>query len=553
MMKKLKNLNLNKLLPTNSENLNDSQRAGVKRSILAFRTITTLLGKIQERSLTSDNALRPTSDAERDQLGILNALATVCVMNGKYIVATIRSGPGASQDLRVLATVVREQPQKDLEASATLPRRVGYQFLINRNPRRDTVVGNTDLIFTDAKNPHLEIFPNDSEQAAMDKLMKYVYERWWVLLCNITVIHADVICTRSGESLESHIWNLMNLLSLPVQGEELRKVFESYVVATCFPKILERLNHQTISQPYFSSLQQLKSFEFKEGPSEEIRKSRKSQEKNDSLLLSSLLLRQQLSNKYPALTKLAKQDAAKEPYTLYSKDTYLEFHLLLIDLLSSFKKAVQGLSDSRGNSDKREPGSTVFRSHVTNVMTNGYMLLRMVQGYAITQHLKSIAPSLIDHRRKESMNSTMSYKSTDEQTEDLDMELPIGKDGQPEPVWKSYLDWLRLILAHIHSVEVLVRFVSSPHFPQKNISIKILTSPNVGREKLPWKEVLQNYIPVGLEMTNETIIKSLSEGISLNPELTVKLIMDFRSTFQIFTGTEALLRDAKCLLPYIEI
>ena len=146
----------------------------------------------------------------------------------------------------------------------------------------------------------------------------------------------------------------------------------------------------------------------------------------------------------------------------------------------------------------------------------------MVLGSGITQHLKNLAPSLCDHRQKEPANSTMAEGEAvdlNEQTEDQDMDLlqirlgVIGGNSQPQPLWKSYLDWLRLILAHFNAVEVLLKFVTGPNIRAKAIPVKILISPNVERQMLPWQKVLSDlkFFPQGLGLSNEEILKSLSE------------------------------------------
>lgn len=117
------------------------------------------------------------------------------------------------------------------------------------------------------------------------------------------------------------------------------------------------------------------------------------------------------------------------------------------------------------------------------------------------------------------------------------------------------MDWLTLILAHFNTVEIiLVCFIGKLElgtlYHTQNISIRILTLPNVGGEKLPWNGVLKNpkFFPVGLGRTNEGIIKHLFNGI--DPELTVNVVKDFLVTFEKFTATQALSPD--CLLPYVE-
>lgn len=369
------------------------------------------------------------------------------------------------------------------------------------------------------------------------------------------IADSDILCNRSGETLESHIWNLTKLLVLPDPGDDLL----GYVVATCFPKIFHRLNHR-LSKPYFATLKQVKIGELVEVPSHDFESESisQSQQTNDKLLLASLLLLD-LSVDFPALTEQATRAEAGKPYVLYTKNTCWEFHQLLVKLLESFKEAVEGLSTSRGKPAKREAGSPGFQEHLKKAISYGYALLRLAQGSAISKHLKNLSPSLTDHRRQgreiptmakedsEAMDSTM---TDDDQDMDL---LHIQPDDQPQSVWKSYLEWLMLILAYFNAVEILVQFVGSPHHDALSISIKILISPRVGQDKLKWKELLKNpkYFPDGPEMNNEAIIKNLSTG-SLKPDVALNVVEEFLKIFERLTKTEDPTLDSRCLSPYIE-
>ena len=72
-----------------------------------------------------------------------------------------------------------------------------------------------------------------------------------------------LIYNRSGETFESHIWNLTKLLVLP---DSAKKELLPYVVATCFKKIKRRLDDRSVSMPYLTSLQQVNIFEFELSP-----------------------------------------------------------------------------------------------------------------------------------------------------------------------------------------------------------------------------------------------------------------------------------------------
>ena len=71
----------------------------VKENILAFRTITQLLAEIQQHSLISSDNLKAQSDAEEEELSILDALATVIAMDRE---CTANHPPG--EDLKIFAS-----------------------------------------------------------------------------------------------------------------------------------------------------------------------------------------------------------------------------------------------------------------------------------------------------------------------------------------------------------------------------------------------------------------------------------------------------------------
>lgn len=142
-----------------------------KENILAFRTITTLLSKIQQQSLTSEGDLGPKTEAQRQELSILSALATVIVMD-KEVVATVVDHPKGGE-LGILAC---QQPTA--ETSSTLGSSL-FRFLINKNPRRDTKVINTGPFLSNPTNPRI---PSDLDPAAQSQqLIEYIHKRWWVL------------------------------------------------------------------------------------------------------------------------------------------------------------------------------------------------------------------------------------------------------------------------------------------------------------------------------------------------------------------------------------
>ena len=149
-----------------------SDDASLKESIRAFRTITTVLATIQQRSSipTSDN-LRPKSDPERHELSVLNALTTVLVRVNEVIAAVTSRQPGNEGPTIFACQQSKNEPTT---TSSSLP-----QFLINMNPRKDTVVSNNLLALSDPSNPNA--LWDDLDPETPRKLIEYVRKGWWVL------------------------------------------------------------------------------------------------------------------------------------------------------------------------------------------------------------------------------------------------------------------------------------------------------------------------------------------------------------------------------------
>jgi hypothetical protein len=285
---------------------------------------------------------------------------------------------------------------------------------------------------------------------------------------------------------------------------------------------------------------------------------------NDASLLKSLAppitseLHAQLLAKVPKLAALAAarvnaQD--KEPFTLYTEDTCMEFHQLLILLLESFRDALQLLSNSRGQA---EEAPEEFKKQLRHVLFYGYVLQRMSKGFAIERHLTTIQDLLDDHRRMDARmgeeqevdHGLMDASMEEEEEEDAELlevqPTAVWNKGQRQPLWKSYRNWLRLILVHINSVEILVSYVTSNWFRYQAISIKILVSPARGGFMLPLQKLLQSqWFPLwsghgGISpVTNDDIISFLAQLRPPIPANAVDAINVLMRTLKKFTNIEA--------------
>jgi len=273
----------------------------------------------------------------------------------------------------------------------------------------------------------------------------------------------------------------------------------SYVIAACYRKILCQFSHLSFSVPYQDTLKclDITTVTFHASSVE----AKPMMIESDQLLLSLFTttdLGVTLISAFPKLHQQVNSMELKQPWVLYNGNTYQEFHKRLCTLLDSFGKSLQALSEARGqtgNSKVSVAGSVEFKACVGHVMFYGNALQCIAMGSAIDSHLQNLEPLLNDHHR-------LDLKKVDVEDSDLDvvdsdlavLTQPMVKemDKPPQPLWKSYKEWLVLMLAHLNAVETLVDYVTGPFFHGRSISIKILVSPEVPRTIFPWETLLSN-------------------------------------------------------------
>jgi hypothetical protein len=107
---------------------------------------------------------------------------------------------------------------------------------------------------------------------------------------------------------------------------------EYYVIAAAFPKMLSRMNNHPISICYLACLIKVRTFEFTEQPL--IAPMRADNRSRDQIFLDVIPdLADHVSTNIPNLKQVAKVAKAMEPFEVYTKDTCVEFHMLLCKLL----------------------------------------------------------------------------------------------------------------------------------------------------------------------------------------------------------------------------
>lgn len=263
-----------------------------------------------------------------------------------------------------------------------------------------------------------------------------------------------------------------------------------YVIATCYEKMIQRLRHKTLSLPYSESLKGL-------NPSKFVAHSEPAspaEADNDRLFLLKvvLLAHDKFDTKTPNLVKTAKLAEANKSFELYTEDTYMEFHNLLNELLRRFRDNLLELAKCRGKSKYSSAALPAFEKQVTLVMGSGYALHKIAKGSALRMHMHAIASQLEQARLQAGISKSM--PAPGEEDEELDEELVavqpfVNISGIVTPLWRSYVDWLRLMVAHFDAVDILVTYVTGTNLQDRRISVRILVAPPVDKRKLLWREL----------------------------------------------------------------
>ena len=289
---------------------------------------------------------------------------------------------------------------------------------------------------------------------------------------------------RGTELFATHAWILKSLLR---QSKFHLEILQLYVVAADFKKMLSRMNH-AVSTHYLACFQRVKSRTFE--PIGEV--ATKPFDINDTLFLDAI----------PILAELAD---TKIP-NLKNKETWMEFHGLLCELLERFHHSLKDLKDiEKLKVKKRKEDAQIGQSDWKEIMDQlgkvlaiGQALRAIVRGSSITAHLATISPFLEVKTGKHWPLATESEPSED----DAEFHLlePYSTDAHSEPLlpWKSFHDWLRLMVHHFDAIHVLDHHLMSLNSPSPiNISIKILYPSLPDGKMLPWKRLLENekYFP----------------------------------------------------------
>jgi len=294
-------------------------------------------------------------------------------------------------------------------------------------------------------------------------------------------------------------------------------------------KIKRRITNKHVSQPYIESLQKVTTVPIpseshqNSGPTEDV--------KHDRLLLKFIdTLGHILHTETPNLLALAKVNSPTFP--IYNDKTCMEFHGLLLELLNCFEKAVIDLCNLSGLNKKP---SSQFANTLAGAHIYGYGLLKLARSQAFGMHMENIGPLL------KKLHHTMPVPASnaeapdegpkDKELEDEELEveeelqsvlLPNGNKGVTQKtLTNSYVDWLRLTVAHFDAVEIVMQYVMSTNFDHNYIAVTNLVAPSTSTALYPWEELLKNeqYFPTTDTMdpmsttSNDEILKFLQEAV----------------------------------------
>ncbi|KAF8804067.1 hypothetical protein BYT27DRAFT_7194791 [Phlegmacium glaucopus] len=455
------------------------------RNILAFRTITTILAQLEPKQKV-ENSYHELSGNERLEVKVSDALAHLAVVEHEIVaLATERTHTKIS-----VLVCASTPPHKD-GPSAEPPVPTKYPTIIHAMAPED-LGGRTLYDYVD-----------------------------------------DLMGNWRSPTLASHLWILGQLIFPPQLQQDgalhdcnfLRK----YTIATCYPKMARRLEHP-LSNLYIESLRGVKDFPFhpnlpKDMPPTKIA--------NDRVFLDQFVAATKI---HPQIIKssianitlmLNNLPPVGEPFELYTSETCMEFHNLLVEILDRFRESIQKLKSllsTKGSTPSTEDSEDVEHS-LNRISVFAFALQKIASGYAFEMHLRNIQSLLADPRQSDTDNSMPNVEKKEGERE-LDEELAeilITDLDVPTPLWQTYRDWVRLMVVHFDAIGILVNYVTKTRTapPYQSISVKILVAPPAGEDFLSWSDLLVDpkLFPIYDSgyfsfVTNQEILKFLKDALA---------------------------------------
>lgn len=385
---------------------------------------------------------------------------------------------------------------------------------------------------------------------------------------------------RKPPTLSDHLWILSRLFAKqPEGGKKTEKgdnqEIKKYVLAMCHRKISRRLDSD-LSKKCIDALKSVKAFAFKDAPrvdrpsttaNKTGAKALKSEQnarlkafRSDQNLMAGYIshfnsLEEKPIN-IPNIQALYPKMERRENFQLYTKDTCMEFHILLLYLLETIQEALSQLNaliPSPQPGDPKPTGPNIDKS-LSNLFLAGDALCRIVRGSGIWHHMYNINMFLKDPRRsatnpqkptlhtihnedkfKVVENTVTSEAVLEPQVEvDVEVELsqyaewedlvkeaddlvsepddpvsksddPVSKRDDPASKWddgvravQSQSYGIPLTQVYVDWLRLLVAHFDGVGIVKKyvrnveRINVKILVAPTVTNDYLPWQELFAN-------------------------------------------------------------
>lgn len=298
-----------------------------------------------------------------------------------------------------------------------------------------------------------------------------------------------------------------------------------YTISMCHSKVFRRFKHGW-SEIYYQSLQEANGFTFQsiQMPEEVSR----TQYNNDHDLLTAIA---NIDKSHPgwALPRLIPNLISMSltlpirgsPLSLYTSDTYTEFHSFLCLLLKQFRIFIEDLQNltkpQLGQSD--EPPN--IRQLVGKIFVLGYALWKMAGGYAFEVHMRNIEHLLPNPRSLLSrMSSNLTPVSDREVDLDDELEATLSSlaNGSPASLWMAYRNWVLLMVVHFEAASILRQFIRSPHFNHRPISMKVMVGKRVSKEFMPLDEYFKSEYFPGDTATKDLIANFVAKALALKKQ-----------------------------------
>jgi hypothetical protein len=184
--------------------------------------------------------------------------------------------------------------------------------------------------------------------------------------------------------------------------------------------------------------------------------------------------------KFPRLKQALLDRVAKtDPITAYNEDTYIEYHLLLWEVLRLFRASLLHL-ESLDDNQWRGDG---FDNIVSGIAIMGVALQTMAGGNIIRKHFKVITAG-------HGNIATMPDMPVNEEIQDDDCQRDhdLYRIIDTHPVSEACFKWLKLMIVHFDAVRILANYMNT--FKPPKVTIKVIITPNPGYTQLSWKELL---------------------------------------------------------------